>query len=236
MEGTLDNKSVTRQDLVDYAVNKRVREIQAEIAPAREKSNALYTEIPKITQELEKEISIFSLKHIKSTYGKMLELMSKNLGSEPIIIPAYLGSSDIKKDIPHHILDSVFHMFRVRVSEAVIIFLNNSDKDKGGGLGSRRFTEGYGDTPFINSFIRVEMKDLENPKILKLRNKSKEMEAENKRLNDFLNEKEKEIQKVRNDKDLIKDAIIEQILGQSDEGKHLLETINSIPLGQKLLG
>ena len=250
----LNSDKVTRQELVDYIVNKKVREIEAILGPLKTKKFNLNKEIDGIKVSIEESISELSVKHIKSIYGKMMGLMAKNLEAKPIIIPAFLKFDEKAGKtigLSNRMLDDIMSMFGVSRDEAVIVFIDEDREDKPRGFRSTKRTSRRGmlsgypphmdspygmDPSFIRSLIRVDMNEIEGPKTKKLTEKLKLMENEYKALQNLVDDGEKEINQIHKDRNLIKDSIIEQALNSTPEGQALLENLNKLPLGQKLLG
>jgi len=240
MEGILNPESVTRQDLVDYMVNKKVREIQAEMEPMKLRSEKIYTEIGLMEKNINKEVSNFSIKHIKSTYGKMIEMMAKNLQSKEIIVPAYPDKKIIGELLSNHTWHMILRMFEVEPREAFVLFMANEEDGSSGRPGfSGRLgfspESPYGTVSFIRSFIRVNMDEVANPRIQKLQEKKFLMVQEHEELRKEITAMEKEIARVRSDKDLIKDNIVEQALTKTEEGRNLLASLEKLPIGKKLI-
>ena len=233
MEGILNPESVTRQDLVDYMVNKKVREIQAKMEPMKLHSEKIYTEIGLIEKNISKEVSNFSIKHIKSTYGKMIEMMAKNLQAKEIIVPAY-PDKIIGELLSSHTWHMILRMFEIEPREAFVLFMTKGEDGSPGRPGFFSASP-YGTVSFIRSFIRVNMDEVANPKIQKLREKKSLMEQEHEELRKEITTMERDIARVRSDKALIKDNIVEQVLTKTEEGRNLLASLEKLPIGKKLI-
>jgi polyhydroxyalkanoate synthesis regulator phasin len=242
MEGVLDTTTVTRQELVDYVVNKKVRAIQDQIEPLKTKRSELEKKLSEIQDLHKNEKREYSLKWIKTNYGKMIESMKKNIGSDdPIIVPCY-AYDDKKHRGSRDMVDLLKGLFLFRDSEAAIVFINKN-RPKTGLTTGGGFGTGYGPhhggyfIPFdIGSFIRVDMSGIESPKSAKLKTNKEALSAEIDALHKTVQDLQNQISSIQKDKDLVKEAIIEEILGKTPDGKALLEKVNNLPIGQKLIG
>lgn len=245
MEGVLNTNTVTRQEVVDYAINKRIRAIKEEMEPIDQKRISLQKKIDELNELYLAEKNSYSLKWIKTNYGKMIEAIKKNIKCEdPIILPpgtkeSYLNSYS-GKDLYYMILD----LFMPRPHEALIVFIKDSGLSKKyvPPIGpTRRPSGGWGPTPYadpsdISSVIRVDFSEIESPKSAKLLANINTMKDEVNALQSKWSELNHLVSKTRNDKELVKEAIIEEILGKTPEGQALLEKVNNLPIGQKLIG
>ncbi len=243
MSGVLETNTVTRQELVDYVVNKKIRAIQDQMGPLKKKRDEVDKKRSEVSQLHRDEKKEYSLKWIKANYGKMIETMKKNLDcGDPIIVPCY--AYDEKKPRGSRDLEDMLHgLFLFKDSEAAIVFINK-DSPKMGFSPRSSFGPGWGGSyhgghfsPFdIASFIRIDMEDIDSPKSAKLKANKESLKAEVESLQNTINDMDATIRKIREDKDMVKDAIIEEILGKSVDGKALLEKVNNLPIGQKLIG
>lgn len=261
MEGVLDTNTVTRQELVDYVINKKIRAIRAEMEPIDQKRVSVQKKIDELNELYLAEKNNYSLKWIKANYGKMIEAIKKNIKCEdPIIIPPGAEEDDFtsspRKDLYFMILD----LFMPRWHEALIVFINDSGPSKKRGpsiyasIPTRRPVrpgrpgrpiptihpmmghDRYVDPSDIASVIRVDFSEIESPKSAKLLVNMNSMKDEVKTLQNKWTELNNLIDKTRNDKELVKEAIIEETLGKTPEGQALLEKVNNLPIGQKLIG
>jgi len=230
--------TVTRQELVDYVVNKKVRAIQEQIEPLKTRRSELEKKLSEIRVLHKNEKREYSLKWVKSNYGKMIETMKKNLDcGDPIIVPCY--AYEDKKDRSSRDLLNLLHgLFLFKDSETAIVFVNKHKSLKGyrpvHGLGT-----GWSGmfSPFeIGSFIRIDMSDIESPKSAKLKANKEALSAEIDSLHKDLQDMQDQISRIQKDKDMVKEAIIEEILGKTEDGRALLEKVNNLPIGQKLIG
>lgn len=244
MEGVLQTNTVTKQELVDYVINKRIRSIREEMEPIKKKLAELETKTREVKTLYHKEKNEYSLKWIKSNYGKVIESIKKNLGcDDPVILPAYVDHKEFSRN---DLLSMVVDLFLPSRSEAMILFVSESRKKKMGPISADYFlsvpkrglgyTTRYSDPQIIESMIRVDFAEIESPKSVKLRDNLNSMEEERK----LLHEKESQmlnlIDKTAREKDIVKDAIIEDTLSKTPEGQALLEKLNNLPIGQKLIG
>jgi len=233
--------TVTRQELVDYVVNKKVRAIQEQIEPLKTRRSELEEKLSEIGNLHKNEKREYSLKWVKSNYGKMIETMKKNLDcGDPIIVPCYAYGD--KKDRSSRDLLYLLHgLFLFKDSEAAIVFINKNKASKEyrpeHGLGTGWFSPRGVFSPFeIGSFIRIDMSDIESPKGAKLKANKEALSAEIDSLHKGLKDMQDQISRIQKDKDMVKEAIIEEILGKTEDGRALLEKVNNLPIGQKLIG
>ena len=87
----------------------------------------------------------------------------------------------------------------------------------------------------IVNMIRVDVTDIENEKSLSLKNSRYELNKEINELDKKIREGNKEIQKIMDNQSLVKDAIVEEILMSSEEGKALLSRFEISTFKQKLI-
>jgi len=221
--------NLTRNDLIEYAVSKRVEEIKIKKAQATKEYQDFQKEANdkiSILEKQEKEIRKAALeKFIQDNYKETIELMEENLGC-----PAQIFTSDTDhgRRLPC-ILSELLFMFRLKPTEAIVLFMNKSIHVS--------FMRHPMDMMFdVKSFIRVDASKLEIKELDPITAEIKSLKDEIARLHDVCRDFQKQIEEVKSQKDIIKNALIEQALNQSEEGIALLGVLNNLDInGMKAL-
>jgi len=222
---------LTKGDLIDYVVTKKVEELKVLLNKEKKRRNDRRDELYIILQDLrsnlqplfEKECS----KYITSTYGSTIKAIEKNLNCTHTVL-SWNDSSNNKNSMTHRIVQDIFN---VRDNEAMIIFKSpHDDIELFGNTGNHAY---YDRHPIrmvmsIKSMIRVNLLEVTNPKIEKIQQQIKDANDELNTNGDRYSEIVKEISIVKDQKDMIKNTIIEQTLNSTDNGKRLLEALSSI--------
>ena len=219
METSIFEEKVTRQDLVDYVVNKKVTSIEETIPSLVIIKEKMEENLNHQIKALGTEIFTIATKNIKSVYGKMITLMEKNLKAKSHIIfgnKKLPNKTELSDGIAKHY--SIFH--NLQENEVLIVFYK---------IGGR---------PSDNSIstILIDISELSSPKLEKIKSEISSLEVEIKKVQTEINNKKDQICNIKKDRDKIKGAIIEELLGKTPEGKRLLTTLENIQLGKKLIG
>jgi hypothetical protein len=248
---------INKQDLVDYAIAKKIEGIRAE----KEKVNVKYQ--AKRDERSEAEASIKDLRketettYIQKNFSAAIKAIEKATKSTHFIATNNMTyPKGMDANLRRTLQDLTYGS-----EDIFIVFLTNTPKVKGSNPKSRKVDRmkkmlrsgfhpmmameyHHGDMmsmgdmmmgPF-ESMIRIDREDIKNAKIDKAIAKHEKLDQECKVLNKQMNDFDDEIRKVRNQKDQVKAVIIEQALEGSEDGQKMLESLQNIDFGNlKLL-
>lgn len=224
--------NLTRNDLIEYAISKRVEEIKVLKAQATKEYNTYSKEANvkiKKLEEQEKEIRKVALeKFIQDNYKETIELMEKNLGC-----PAQIFTADTDHGKIDRMLSELLFILRLKSTEAVVVFIDKSIDFRGSFKHMRHPMDMMFD---IKSFIRIDASKLEIEELKPITAEIKSLKDESTRLYNVSQDYLKQIEEVKSQKDIIKNALVEQALNQSEEGIALLGVLNNLDInGMKAL-
>lgn len=249
---------ITKQDLVDYAIAKKVEEIRAEKAKVNDKYQAKRKEREEaltLISSLRKETESA---YIQKNFAAAIKAIEKATNSTHIVATDKMEYPKTMGNDLRYSLQDLTH----GSDDIYIVFLAKVPKVKGSNQKDRKrsrmkmLKRGFhpmmmmdmhyhggdrmsmGDMmmgPF-ESMIRIDREDIKNAKIDKAVAKHAKLDQECKDLDNEMREFDTQINKVRNQKDQVKSVIIEQALEDSPEGKKMLESLQKIDFGNlKLL-
>jgi hypothetical protein len=222
--------NITKQELVDYAVNKKVEEIQKvreDLVKKKDSENVKLTEIKKKISEVRESLY---LPYVEKEYKAIIDLMVSKGNDYIIHLPN--GRSKFKNPIIEEI---------IYISNNIVIEFKKNDKDQ-----NRRFRGGMRHHPMGDlmefaesntSMITVDKSEITSPELEELEKQKVEIEKAKEALSDSISDCNNDINNVRAKKEAIKSQIIEQALGNTKEGKKMLVALQNIDFGNiKMLG
>ena len=217
------NDSITRNDLIEYAISKKVEEIRLRKIEVEKTANSVNKEntsdIKKLEKKLKEEFSKETLKYISDKYGETIKSMEENLKVKHVVITR---NDENRRDV----LSEIAYMFNLGTNDAVILFPD----DKNPMIKNDRFMIGHPMMMFsaIKSFIRVDSSSIKSTEIDSIKEEIKNKQTEINAAFDSVRAIDSEISMVRNQKDIIKNRLIEESLLKTDEGKSMLEVLNTL--------
>ena len=249
----IEDQKLTKNELIDYVISKKVAEISDKRVSARETLNKQEDLFQKENNKILGEIAVLDKKnaadYIEKIYGKIIKQMEADLKCKHIIIDRETAN---KSNKAYRFVE----LFQMQRDEVIIAFLDDDDatsekKRHGCGNPSRRdrIDRGFGgmwpedmmmiqmfeQVSDIQSFIRIRLDKAKTEEVLKLEAKIETINKERFRLQDIVSELDNEIVRVKSQRDTIKNTLIEQTLNSTEEGKKLLKTLDSIVLDPKKL-
>lgn len=227
IEKTVVNETITRNDLIDYAISKRVTEIEvkkAEAKKAYEDFMPTYNKkIKSINEKIQTAYKEEMDKYIQENYSDTISVMEKNLKAKAV----YVDYESSKKD---RLYDELAYMTRIIQNDVMVIFHRENYPIKRGYFHPMEILSD------IASFLIIYSSDIKSEKIEKLESEKNSINSQLKELESAVKEFDKEISKVKSQKDLIKNSLIEETLSSTKEGRKVLDVLNNIDLsGTKLL-
>lgn len=223
------NDSLSRNDLIDYAISKRVEELKSKKEEFSKQSKAekdsLEKEIKKLDKEFVKICKQEIQEHIDENYKGTINALKTNLNKEPVISTP-TDNSELSRELRY--------ILRLGNFDAVIYFPSEKNKELRMGMG--RMMDPFYILKAMEAFIIVKYDDANHDKSDAIKKEIKEKRKQIENINKIITEFNNEIRNVKNQKDVIKNSIIEQTLSSTDEGLKILESLNNIVLpGEKLL-
>ena len=211
--------NITRNDLVDYLVTKRVGELNSLMGIEISKRKSLESDMKSFEDDLDRSYSGSLKNYIDRNYKDTLSLMKDSLGCDYKII-----ENIDKSEYRYLSMGSRGN----GGSDSVIIF-DDSLSQRG------RHHPDYMFMAAIRSFIRISRDSVKDESIDKIRENIKELKTSISLSNKIIANLEKEISKVKSQRDVIKNTLIEEFLSSSTEGQSILDRLNSLDLGIKLM-
>jgi len=215
------NDSITKQDLVDYVITKKVEqilELQSEVNKKRkDKENEL--------KNIDDELTDLENKSIKKIYGTAINAIEKSTNSYHLIIlnSSIISSLDISTDLKRLLYDMC------RGGKVNIVFISKEKKHEIFFTHNRYDMECLVSLGPFESILKVDMeKIVEDKKIKSLREKYNKLDQERKDLKDQHYKYSNDIKNVKNKKDQMKAVIVEQMLEKSEDGLEMLEMLRNI--------
>lgn len=211
--------TITKQDLIDYAVAKKVEEISNLKEKVDKKYKTKSAERDVVRKEIEKVKKESVSNFINDNYGEVIKLLEEKQGTKHVLVTS---SSDLSG------MGEIGFMLNDMAYDHVIIYVPNSnDKKK---IGRRH--GGWGDFLGIldGTIISIEKSKIKY-NIEELEAKFKELDEECKDIDRKRRIYDDKIYKVRNQKEAIKATIIEQALLTSEDGVKMLESLKNIDFG-----
>lgn len=245
-DNLIEDSKLTKNELIDYVISKKVEEINEKLNVARTQRDNFRQTINAEHQVLRKKISDLNVKaiseYVKKSYGKIIKQMETDLKCKHVIITNETSRKS-------HIFDQIASMFRMKNTEVIVAFMNKvethdeSEPDFHGGRNRWRMHpmemmeemmfRSVGD---LQSFFRIDISNVKDKKAETLEHAIKMNTDKDEHYTKIITDLQQEIQNVRGQRETIKNNLIEQTLNQSEDGKKLLETLNSIVIDKiKLL-
>lgn len=225
--------TITKQDLVEYAITKKVDEITV----VRTATYKKYKKKSKEREAIKKEIAAEKInaeeRHIQDNYGDVITLLEKKFGTKHFVM---------SKNQASKIKGRSYYMFRELMYHGDIVIVipkKGDDKVVGCGRGEYGWDYDYYPEEMMSEFlamgtmITVDQKDITSDKLDELNAKYEVVDAECKELDKEKKSYDRMIQKVKNQRDTIKASIVEQALAKSDSGQEMLVALQNIDFGIK---
>jgi hypothetical protein len=226
------NDSITRNDLIEYAISKKVEEVKLKKIEVEKTANSVNktntTEIKKLEKKLKELYTKETTKYISDNYGETIKIMEENLKTKHVI----LTRGDENHRDP---LSEIAYMFHLGSTDSIILFPDDDSPM----MKNDRFMIGHPMMIFssIKSFIKIDSSSIKSAEIDIIKDEIKKKQTEINSAFDIVRSIDAEISNIRNQKDIIKNRLIEEALSKTDEGKGMLEILNTldISMGQKML-
>lgn len=223
--------NITKQELVDYAVNKKVQEIENVKKDLVQKKNSEDDKLNEISKKISDLKESLYLPYVEKEYKAIIDLMVSK-GNDYII---HLPNSRSKFKNP--IIEEIIY-----ISNNIVIEFKKNDKDQ-----NRRFRGGMGMhhpmddlmefAEFNTSIITVDKSEITSPELEELEKQKEEIKKVRETFSNSINDCNNDISNVKAKKEMIKSQIIEQALSNSKEGKKMLVALQNIDFGDiKMLG
>ena len=219
-------ENITKQELVDYAVNKKIQEVEL----VREGLSAKLKEVREsikgydksIREEREKETPIY----IQKEYGPIIKLMTKKGFAYAIHTNEQESQSDLVAEIIYS------------SGNIVLEFQKISDKSRlRNGMMRHPMKDLFEFGRNCDSIIVIDRDEVTSEMMETLREVQEAFKKEEDRLMTLIQDCNSDISQIRSTKDNIKSQIIEQALSSSKDGKKLLVALQNIDFGKlKTLG
>jgi hypothetical protein len=227
LEKTVLNEAISRNDLIDYAISKRVEDIKIRKTEAKriydEFADSSNNKIKELNKNIKKIHKNEMDAYIQSNYSETIKLMEANLKSKAEFI-----TSDSKERTQQEIR----YMLRLKEGDVLIAFLKEKVTNR---MYGRMHPMEIFDS--LESFIRISADSIKSEEIDSIENEKKLIKEELESLRKNVSDCDNEITKIKSQKDIIKNSLIEQSLSTSEEGKRMLDILNNLDLsGTKLLG
>jgi len=221
--------NITKQELVDYAVNKKVQEIEKVKKDLIQKKNSEDDKLNEINKKISDLKESLYLPYVEKEYKAIIDLMVSK-GNDYII---HLPNSRSKFKNP--IIEEIIY-----ISKNLVIEFKKNDKDQ-----KRRFRGGMGHptydlmefAEFNTSIITVDKSEITSPELEELEKQKEEIKKVRESFSNSINDCNNDINNVKAKKETIKSQIIEQALSNTKEGKKMLVALQNIDFGDiKMLG
>jgi len=224
--------NITKQELVDYAVNKKVQEIEKVKKDLVQKKNSEDDKLNEISKKIFDLKESLYLPYVEKEYKAIIDLMVSK-GNDYII---HLPNSRSKFKNP--IIEEIIY-----ISNNIVIEFKKNDKDQ-----NRRFRVGMGmrhhptydlmEFAELNtSIITVDKSEITSPELEELEKQKEEIIKVRESFSNSINDCNNDINNVKAKKETIKSQIIEQALSNTKEGKKMLVALQNIDFGDiKMLG
>lgn len=210
--------NITRNDLVDYLVTKKVGELNSLMGIEISKRKRLDSDMKSLENDFDKSYSGSLANYIDKNYKDTLSLMKNSLGCDYKII-----ENIDKSEYGYLSMGS-----RGRGGSDSVIIFDDTLSQRGRHHPDYMFMA-------IRSFIRISRDSVKDEPLDKIRESMKEIKDKISESSKIIVNFEKEISKVKSQRDVIKNTLIEEFLSSSTEGQSILERLNSLDLGIKLL-
>ena len=216
--------TITKQDLVDYAVTTKVVEITKQRDDVYEKYKLKSKEREDIKKEINVAVSESELQHVKENYGDVIKLLEMKQGGEHFIFSRNQDIKSVDNNIKHIIREATY------TSDDIFIVIPNIKNIKNNRV-DYHFQPYMDIMSSIVTMITISRGDINSDVVDELRKKLEFLDSECKRLDKKKSSFDSMIIKVKNQKDVIKANIIEHALKGSSDGKKMLESLQNIDFG-----
>jgi len=232
-DGLKFKDTINKQDLVEYAITKKVEELSELRKEVYEQYKVKSKERDDVKVQIKQAKKDAELKHIQDNYGDIIKLLEMKKGTTHEVISS---SSNTKirgwgRDFNY--------MIEASIEDNILVIIPNKENTKKSNKG------GWGMHPFdmypdemaayllssIGTVITISRDEIESEEVNSLRNKFNELDEECKSLDKEKKSYDDKINKVRNQKDTIKAEIVEQALSASKDGIKMLESLKNIDFG-----
>lgn len=218
--------NITKQELVDYAVNKKVQEIEAIKEGFSKEKEVASKERDVIKKEIKEEREKATIVYVEQEYKDVIEAMAKKGNTHTIHTREKRNQNDLIAEVIYS------------TGNIVLEFQKNTKEDveRRGGFG-HPMRDFFDMAHLCNSIIIIDRDEVTSDKLVELNDKLKLVEENLERLNDLLNDCNKDISNIKSKRETIKSQIIEQALSNTKEGKKMLVALQNIDFGEiKMLG
>ena len=233
--------TITKQDLVEYAITKKVEEITALRTDVYKQYKTKSKEREEVKNKIEQAKADAEAKHIQDNYGDVIKLMEMKKGTTHQVIS---GNSDVKGELYYMIADALR-------DNILIVIPNQVKESKSDKATSRKSCGGWNHPRMFNmslydaypeeiagvmlatlgTVITIPHDEINNDEVNSLKTKFDELDAECKSLDKKKRTYDTKISKVRGQKDVIKANIVEQALSNTKDGNKMLESLQNIDFG-----
>jgi len=228
-DGLKFKDTITKQDLVEYAITKKVEELTVLKDEVYKQYKAKSKKREDVKNQIEQAKKDAELSHIQDNYGDVIKLLEMKKGTKHEIISS---KSDFKSR------GSVGYMIAQSLTDNILIVIPNKEsKNSSLGGGLRGMHPMYPDEmaayllSTMGTVITVSRGDIKSDVIDSLKSKFDELDKECKSLDKEKKSYEDKIYKVKTQKDTIKANIIEQALIGSKDGVKMLQSLQNIDFG-----
>lgn len=229
--------TITKQDLVEYAITKKVEEITALRTDVYKQYKVKSKEREEVKNQIEQAKADAESKHIQDNYGDVIKLMEMKKGTTHQVISR---NSDVKGELYYMIADTLIDNILVVIPNP--IKENEPDKSRG-----KKYRGGWREPMFmydaypeeiagsmlatLGTVITISLDEINNDEVNSLKAKFDELDMECKKLDNEKKSYDTKISKVRGQKDVIKANIVEQALSKTKDGNKMLESLQNIDFG-----
>jgi hypothetical protein len=212
--------NITKQELVDYAVNKKVQEIEKVKKDLIQKKNSEDDKLNEISKKISDLKESLYLPYVEKEYKSIIDLMISKGNNCTIHLP------NRNKRLSNPIIEEIIYV----TGNIIIEFTKNNDKKH------KRFGMRHpADTN--TSMISVDKSEITSPELEELEKQKEEIEKNKESFSNSINDCNNDINNVKAKKETIKSQIIEQALSNTKEGKKMLVALQNIDFGDiKMLG
>ena len=241
------NEKVTRQELIDFIVLKKIEPLKEEIDLLKLRIQELNSKKDNFENLVMEEFHNASEKFIKTQphYRGIIADMEKDFNASPISLDPWNPYSIKNSKLSNYFIDYLANLINFDKSSVLLIFLGETSKNTELMFDSRmRYSGGFfgpagrdywKDFPELLSYIKIPKSKISSPKYKKVLEKLNLLNDELAAIRKRVEQLRKEIESIKSDSHKIKDALVEEILSSTEEGRALLGKINSIEItGQTL--
>ena len=231
--------TITKQDLVEYAITKKVEEITVLRTDVYKQYKAKSKEREEVKNQIEQAKADAESKHIQDNYGDVIKLMEMKKGTTHQVISR---NSDVKGELYYMIADALIDNILVVIPNLVKDSDRSSGKKSCGGWRRNHphmfnMYDAYPEEiagamlATLGTVITIPRDEINNDEVNSLKSKFDELDAECKALDKKKRSYDTKISKVRGQKDVIKANIVEQALSNTKDGNKMLESLQNIDFG-----